>query len=124
MFKYAVVNADSVIKSIRQFLLFSVLPDVINKREKIKIINYCKMYQFVETRTLTTSANFIEALQRNRSNAARSIIDFPFNNKRLRNLGAAKQVPKNKKAIVYWMSRDQRVEDNWSLLYAQALGLR
>lgn len=82
------------------------------------------MYQFVETRTLTTSATFIEALHRNRSNAAKSIIDFPFNNKRLRQLGAVQQVPKNKKSIVYWMSRDQRVEDNWALLYAQSLGLR
>lgn len=26
--------------------------------------------------------------------------------------------------VVYWMSRDQRVKDNWSLLYAQAIALR
>lgn len=82
------------------------------------------MYQLVETRTLATSTTFIETLSRNRSNVGKSIIDFPFNNKRLKNLGATRQVPKNKKAIVYWMSRDQRVEDNWGLLYAQALGLR
>ncbi len=25
--------------------------------------------------------------------------------------------------IAYWMSRDQRVEDNWALLYAQRLAL-
>jgi len=26
--------------------------------------------------------------------------------------------------MVYWMSRDQRVRDNWALLYAQDLALR
>lgn len=26
-------------------------------------------------------------------------------------------------AVVYWMSRDQRVDDNWALLYAQSLAL-
>jgi len=25
--------------------------------------------------------------------------------------------------VVYWMSRDQRVRDNWTLLYAQELAL-
>ena len=25
--------------------------------------------------------------------------------------------------VVYWMSRDQRVRDNWALLYAQELAL-
>lgn len=29
--------------------------------------------------------------------------------------------PKSKGPIIYWMSRDQRVKDNWSLLYAQEL---
>lgn len=27
-------------------------------------------------------------------------------------------------AIVYWMSRDQRIEDNWALIFAQELALR
>lgn len=26
--------------------------------------------------------------------------------------------------IVYWMSRDQRVRDNWALIYAQELVLK
>jgi len=42
------------------------------------------------------------------------------NKKRVRVLrdGETKKGP-----IVYWMSRDQRVEDNWALLYAQELAL-
>lgn len=33
------------------------------------------------------------------------------------------QLPIKKGAVVYWMSRDQRVNDNWALLYAQKLAL-
>ncbi len=27
------------------------------------------------------------------------------------------------KSVAYWMSRDQRVQDNWALLYAQKIAL-
>ena len=27
-------------------------------------------------------------------------------------------------AVVYWMSRDQRVQDNWALLFAQEVELK
>lgn len=129
----------SIFENLRFFLTFTensnlvdancldgaTLGNSIPSQNKYKITQLIlKMYKFVETRTLTTSTTFIEALQRNRSNVARSIIEFPFNNKRLKILGSAKQVPKDKKGIVYWMSRNQRVEDNWGLLYAQSLGLR
>jgi deoxyribodipyrimidine photo-lyase len=33
------------------------------------------------------------------------------------------QLPINTGPVVYWMSRDQRVHDNWALLYAQKLAL-
>ena len=33
-------------------------------------------------------------------------------------------MPENSKGILYWMSRDQRVQDNWSLLYAQKIALK
>jgi deoxyribodipyrimidine photo-lyase len=41
-----------------------------------------------------------------------------MNLKRVRNL---KDGSKRAGQVVYWMSRDQRVEDNWALLYAQEL---
>jgi deoxyribodipyrimidine photo-lyase len=28
------------------------------------------------------------------------------------------------RGVVYWMSRDQRVNDNWALLYAQSLAMK
>jgi deoxyribodipyrimidine photo-lyase len=82
------------------------------------------MYKFVETRAISTAATFIETLQSNRLKCAKSILEFPFNNKRLKVLSSAKTVPTGKNGIVYWMSRNQRVDDNWGLLYAQALGLK
>ena len=44
-----------------------------------------------------------------------------MNPKRARTL---KDGTKKKGQVVYWMSRDQRVEDNWALLYAQELALQ
>ena len=44
-----------------------------------------------------------------------------MNVKRVR---ALKDGTKKEGQIVYWMSRDQRVEDNWALLYAQELALQ
>lgn len=82
------------------------------------------MYQFVETRAASTSASAIALLSSNRSKFAKSIQDFPFNKKRVKVLSAAKEIAEKRNGIVYWMSRNQRVEDNWALLYAQALGLR
>jgi deoxyribodipyrimidine photo-lyase len=43
---------------------------------------------------------------------------MPVNPKRVR---ALKKVSQTKGPVVYWMSRDQRVGDNWALLYAREL---
>jgi len=40
------------------------------------------------------------------------------NRARIRSLN---QAPPGQGPVVYWMSRDQRVRDNWALLYAQEL---
>lgn len=82
------------------------------------------MYQFVETRSAATSLNAIQQLSSNRSKVARSVQDFPFNRKRLKVLSESREVVKNSNGIIYWMSRNQRVEDNWTLLYSQSLALR
>ena len=46
---------------------------------------------------------------------------MPINQKRIRRLG---QSPLGDGPVVYWMSRDQRMRDNWALLYAQELALK
>ena len=35
------------------------------------------------------------------------------------NCNASKVAPPKGKPVIYWMSRDQRVQDNWAMLYAQ-----
>ena len=40
---------------------------------------------------------------------------------RIRLLSSVKSVKPSQGGVVYWMSRDQRVDDNWALLKAQAL---
>ena len=86
--------------------------------------NIRKMYQFVETRAASTSATAISILQSNRSKVATNIQNFPFNKKRTRILSDVRLIGERKSGIVYWMSRNQRVEDNWALLFAQALGIK
>jgi len=46
--------------------------------------------------------------------------NYTVNKKRIRLL---RDAPARPGPIVYWMSRDQRAEDNWALLYAQDLAL-
>lgn len=82
------------------------------------------MYQFVETRGAATTATAVQLLQSNRTKVANSVFDFPFNKKRLKVLGGKTEIGDKRNGIVYWMSRNQRVEDNWALLYSQALGIR
>ncbi len=50
-----------------------------------------------------------------------SYVNTAVNPKRIRILGDA---PIGKGPVIYWMSRDQRVNDNWALLYAQELANR
>ena len=40
---------------------------------------------------------------------------------RVRVLSTVKKIEPRQGGVVYWMSRDQRVQDNWALLHAQAL---
>lgn len=82
------------------------------------------MYQFVETRAALTSANAAQLYHNSRAEIARSIVQFPFNKKRLKVLSEAKEIGSNRNGVVYWMSRNQRIEDNWALLYSQSLALR
>ncbi|XP_047099249.1 deoxyribodipyrimidine photo-lyase isoform X1 [Schistocerca piceifrons] len=67
---------------------------------------------------------FIEKIRNDRVKAAPSINEFKFNKKRVQILSKASEVPEWAEGVVYWMSRDQRVQDNWALLYAQKLALK
>nr|XP_054771038.1 deoxyribodipyrimidine photo-lyase-like [Lytechinus pictus] len=59
-----------------------------------------------------------------RKAAGSSILNFKFNKKRVRILSDTMDTADDHQGIVYWMSRDQRVQDNWALLFAQRLAMK
>lgn len=54
---------------------------------------------------------------------APDVTKFNFNKKRTRLLGGSEKTAENGKGVGYWIHRDQRVQDNWAVLYAQKLAL-
>ncbi|XP_025058533.1 deoxyribodipyrimidine photo-lyase-like [Alligator sinensis] len=65
-----------------------------------------------------------EAVKQARRRAALSVREFKFNKKRVRLLSQESHLQDGALGILYWMSRDQRVQDNWAFLYAQRLALK
>lgn len=77
-----------------------------------------------KTEPSSSSSSLIEEIKQKRHKLFESINEFRFNKKRVRVLSEASEFPDYSKGILYWMSRDQRVQDNWALLYAQKLALK
>ncbi|XP_038574376.1 CPD photolyase isoform X2 [Micropterus salmoides] len=50
--------------------------------------------------------------------------ELKFNNKRLRFISETKKIKQGSEGVLYWMSRDQRVQDNWALIHAQQLAMK
>ncbi|XP_017132851.1 deoxyribodipyrimidine photo-lyase [Drosophila elegans] len=68
---------------------------------------------------------FLTHLEVQRFSTADSIKEFSFRKKRVRVLSKNEDVEESSKGgVVYWMSRDGRVQDNWALLFAQRLALK
>lgn len=70
------------------------------------------------------NSEFINSIHRLRLACGSSIKNFKFNKRRVRVLSLSSDIPENSNGILYWMSRDQRVQDNWAFLYAQYLALK
>lgn len=68
--------------------------------------------------------DLIKIFDADRKAISNSVINFNFNKKRIRILSKTDVVPDNTEGIVYWMSRDARVQDNWAFLFAQKLALK
>lgn len=67
---------------------------------------------------------FIKTFHKKRESTADSVMDYDYNKKRARILSEEQLVPEHCEGIVYWMSRDSRVQDNWAFLFAQKLALK
>ncbi|KAM3603728.1 uncharacterized protein V6R79_001267 [Siganus canaliculatus] len=50
--------------------------------------------------------------------------EMKFNKKRLRFISDAQKIKQGAGGVLYWMSRDQRVQDNWALIHAQQLAVK
>jgi deoxyribodipyrimidine photo-lyase len=72
----------------------------------------------------SSTESLVSVFKKDRSDTAESIIKFDFKKKRVRVLSQSSEVKDKSSGIVYWMSRDQRVQDNWAFLYAQKLALK
>ena len=54
--------------------------------------------------------DFLSRIQRHREGCAASVKEFRFNKKRVKVLTEAQDFPDDAKGVLYWMSRDQRVQ--------------
>ncbi|KAK5859493.1 hypothetical protein PBY51_021046 [Eleginops maclovinus] len=50
--------------------------------------------------------------------------EMEFNTKRLRFISNTEKIKHGSQGVLYWMSRDHRVQDNWALIHAQQLALK
>lgn len=68
--------------------------------------------------------DFASQIASHRLKAGTSIREFKLNKRRVKILSDSKEIDEGKHGIVYWMARDQRVQDNWALLFAQNLAMK
>jgi hypothetical protein len=62
------------------------------------------------------AGSLIDDINKKRNTLFESIAAFKFNKKRVRVLSNATDIPENSQGILYWMSREQRVQGNYSNL--------
>ncbi|XP_061493559.1 deoxyribodipyrimidine photo-lyase-like isoform X1 [Rhineura floridana] len=65
-----------------------------------------------------------ESVKQARLKAVPSVAEFKYNKRRVRLVSQDPDLKEGAQGILYWMSRDQRVQDNWAFLYAQRLALK
>lgn len=66
----------------------------------------------------------LESYMAKRMEVCESVADFKFNKKRVRLISSNADISETCQGIAYWMWREQRVQDNWALLYAQRMALK
>ncbi|XP_032781741.2 deoxyribodipyrimidine photo-lyase isoform X1 [Daphnia magna] len=76
------------------------------------------------SRTPSVDSGFLASVELKRKQCAGNILEFKFNKKRCRLLSKSMDLGNFGGGVLYWMSREQRVQDNWALLYAQRLALK
>uniref|UniRef100_A0A8D9AKC5 Deoxyribodipyrimidine photo-lyase n=1 Tax=Cacopsylla melanoneura TaxID=428564 RepID=A0A8D9AKC5_9HEMI len=93
-------------------------------KKKSKVVQPSDFVKKESGTTGSGSSDFAKSLEKHRKSTADSITDFKFNKKRAKVLSKAQEFPEWGKGVIYWMFRDERVHDNWALLFAQKLALK
>jgi hypothetical protein len=57
-----------------------------------------------------SKSTLVDDIRKRRHEAYESVAAFKFNKTRVRVLSDCKEIPDNSKGVLYWMSRDQRVQ--------------
>ncbi|KAJ8932189.1 hypothetical protein NQ314_014852 [Rhamnusium bicolor] len=71
-----------------------------------------------------TKEQFLENIVESRKSQGESVENFSVNKLRCRLLSKNEEIKNKSNGILYWMSRDCRVQDNWALLFAQRLAVK
>lgn len=86
--------------------------------------------KLANTKTNTSKIDYFtikplqSAIDHARKSICSNVTEFKFNKNRVRPINKINDIPQDSKMILYWMSRDQRVQDNWAMLYAQRLAFK
>ena len=97
---------------------------VINCAHHLLLLLHFSSQSATESSSIDTS--LYDSICADRISFASSVAESPVNKHRIRLMtkSAKKIDPEATGGIAYWMLRDQRVQDNWALLYAQQLALQ
>jgi deoxyribodipyrimidine photo-lyase len=78
----------------------------------------------LEVASASGSSSLAALFKKDRTETADCVLNFDFKKKRVRVLSKTQEILDGTSGILYWMSRDQRLQDNWAFLYAQKLALK
>lgn len=81
-------------------------------------------HAIASTSTDATESKLVAQFESERNETASNILEFHFEKSRVRILNDQPNIKENSNGIIYWMFRDQRVQDNWAFLFAQRLAMK
>jgi hypothetical protein len=69
------------------------------------------------TASASAKSSLIDDLRKKRHELYESVAAFKFNKTRVRVLSECMEIPDNSRGVIYWMSRDQRVQGKAFFIY-------
>lgn len=128
--RFRIINQQNYCKQNNTVKYFNFLSNLKSrmapptKKSKQAIEKSTENVETAENSASSSTSNFVKLFEEERQKTANSILEFKFNKSRLRILNELSEVKAKSNGIIYWMFRDQRVQDNWAFLFAQKLALK